>query len=73
MPHRSRAKAVAVSSPLPHPQPQKKRDILEDEARFLRSWFERPLVTGAVTPSGRMLARTMASYVDPRLAGPVIE
>ncbi len=69
LPHRSRAKAVAVSSPLPHSKPQKKRDILEDEARFLRSWFERPLVTGAVTPSGRMLARTMASYVDPRLTG----
>ena len=57
---------------MPHPR-SPKRDILEDEARFLRSWFERPLVTGAVTPSGRMLARTMASYVDPRLTGPVIE
>ncbi len=45
----------------------------EDEARFLRSWLERPLVTGAVTPSSRMLARTMASYVDPRVPGPVIE
>ena len=45
----------------------------EDEARFLRSWLERPLVTGAVTPSGKLLARTMASYVDPRLPGPVIE
>ncbi|MCJ2083111.1 class I SAM-dependent methyltransferase [Methylobacterium sp. J-090] len=50
-----------------------RRDPLEDEARFLRSWFERPLVTGSVTPSGKMLARTMASYVDPRMAGPVIE
>ncbi len=50
-----------------------RRDPLEDEARFLRSWLERPLVTGAVTPSGRMLARTMASYVDPQQAGPVIE
>ena len=48
-------------------------DRFEDEARFLRSWLERPLVTGAVTPSGKMLARTMASYVDPRLPGPVIE
>lgn len=48
-------------------------DRFEDEARFLRSWLERPLVTGAVTPSGRMLARTMASYVDPRVPGPVIE
>jgi len=48
-------------------------DRFEDEARFLRSWIERPLVTGAVTPSSRMLARTMASYVDPRVPGPVIE
>lgn len=49
------------------------KDRFEDEARFLRSWLERPLVTGAVTPSGKLLARTMASYVDPRLPGPVIE
>jgi phosphatidylethanolamine/phosphatidyl-N-methylethanolamine N-methyltransferase len=46
---------------------------IEDEARFLRSWLERPLVTGAVTPSGKLLARTMASYVDPRVPGPVVE
>ncbi|HEX2135349.1 MAG TPA: rRNA adenine N-6-methyltransferase family protein [Microvirga sp.] len=45
----------------------------EDEARFLRSWLERPLLTGAVTPSSRLLARTMASFVDPRVPGPVIE
>ncbi len=45
----------------------------DDEARFLRSWLERPLVTGAVTPSGKLLARTMASYVDPRVPGPVLE
>jgi phosphatidylethanolamine/phosphatidyl-N-methylethanolamine N-methyltransferase len=49
------------------------QDRFEDEARFLRSWLERPLVTGAVTPSGKLLARTMASYVDPRVPGPVIE
>jgi phosphatidylethanolamine/phosphatidyl-N-methylethanolamine N-methyltransferase len=48
-------------------------DRFDDEARFLRSWLERPLVTGAVTPSGKMLARVMASYVDPRLRGPVVE
>jgi phosphatidylethanolamine/phosphatidyl-N-methylethanolamine N-methyltransferase len=46
---------------------------IEDEARFLRSWLERPLVTGAVTPSSKLLARTMASYVDPRVPGPVVE
>jgi phosphatidylethanolamine/phosphatidyl-N-methylethanolamine N-methyltransferase len=46
---------------------------IDDEARFLKSWVERPLVTGAVTPSGKMLARTMASYLDPDMPGPVIE
>lgn len=69
---RPSAKAVAVSHAAGGAG-RERRDPLEDEARFLRSWFERPLVTGAVTPSGKMLARTMASYVDPRLSGPVIE
>jgi phosphatidylethanolamine/phosphatidyl-N-methylethanolamine N-methyltransferase len=50
-----------------------KKDRFADEARFLRSWLERPLVVGAVTPSGKILARTMASFVDPRIPGPVIE
>ena len=46
---------------------------LDDEVRFIRSWFEKPLTMGAVTPSGKVLARTMASYVDPSVPGPVIE
>lgn len=46
---------------------------LDDEVRFIRSWIERPLTMGAISPSGRVLARTMASYVDPSVAGPVIE
>jgi phosphatidylethanolamine/phosphatidyl-N-methylethanolamine N-methyltransferase len=46
---------------------------LPDAARFLRSWAERPLQIGAVQPSGRALARTMASYVDAASRGPVIE
>ncbi|WP_414473198.1 class I SAM-dependent methyltransferase [Microvirga sp. M2] len=50
-----------------------KKDRFQDEARFLRSWLERPLVVGAVTPSGKILARTMASYVDPRIPGPIVE
>jgi phosphatidylethanolamine/phosphatidyl-N-methylethanolamine N-methyltransferase len=45
----------------------------EAEARFLRSWIERPLATGAITPSGRVLARTMAACVDPNLGGPIVE
>jgi len=46
---------------------------LDDEVRFIRSWLEKPLETGAVAPSGKILARTMASYVDPTVGGPVIE
>lgn len=44
-----------------------------DEVRFLQSWFQNPLRTGAVSPSGRALARTMAGYVDAHAEGPVIE
>ncbi|NIK47599.1 phosphatidylethanolamine/phosphatidyl-N-methylethanolamine N-methyltransferase [Variibacter gotjawalensis] len=40
---------------------------------FIRSWLEKPLAIGAVTPSSRALARTMARYVDPTGEGPVVE
>jgi len=46
---------------------------LDDEVRFLRSWIEKPLHMGAVMPSGRLLARTMAQYVDIDSAGAVVE
>ncbi len=50
-----------------------KKPRLDDEVRFLRSWIEKPLHMGAVMPSGRLLARTMAHYVDPHSTGPVVE
>ncbi len=46
---------------------------LADEARFFKAWFENPLRTGAVSPSGRFLARMMARYVDPASEGVIIE
>jgi phosphatidylethanolamine/phosphatidyl-N-methylethanolamine N-methyltransferase len=46
---------------------------LDDEVRFLRSWIEKPLHMGAVMPSGRVLARTMAQYVDIKSTAPVVE
>jgi phosphatidylethanolamine/phosphatidyl-N-methylethanolamine N-methyltransferase len=46
---------------------------LDDEVRFLRSWIEKPLHMGAVMPSSKLLARTMAQYVDVNSKGPVIE
>ena len=61
MPQRSSARAL------------KKPLRLDDEVRFLRSWIEKPLHMGAVMPSGKVLARTMAQYVDNDATGPVIE
>jgi phosphatidylethanolamine/phosphatidyl-N-methylethanolamine N-methyltransferase len=52
---------------------EKNRIPLNDEVRFIRSWIEKPLSIGAVTPSSRVLARAMAAYVDPNAKGPVIE
>jgi phosphatidylethanolamine/phosphatidyl-N-methylethanolamine N-methyltransferase len=58
------------------PAPRKRlfgRERFENEARFLRSWIESPLLTGAVAPSSKYLAQAMASYVDPRASGPIVE
>src|SRR5262245_9148668 len=52
---------------------EKKNLRLDDEVRFIRSWLEKPLAIGAVTPSGRVLAKAMARYVDPEIPGPVVE
>src|SRR6476646_5527247 len=46
---------------------------IDDELRFIRTWLENPLKVGAVTPSGKILARTMARYVDPNSEGPIVE
>lgn len=48
-------------------------ESLDDDVRFIRTWLEKPLDMGAVTPSGRALARTMAAYVDPYVPGAIIE
>ena len=59
--------------PLPSSARALKKPRLDDEVRFLRSWIEKPLHMGAVMPSGRILARTMAQYVDIDSLGPVVE
>ncbi len=48
-------------------------DRLADEARFIRTWLDNPILTGAVSPSGRFLARMMARAVDPNGTGPIVE
>ena len=58
----------------PHTSLADKKGLrLDDEVRFIRSWLEKPLAIGAVTPSGKVLARTMARYVDIGIPGPVVE
>jgi phosphatidylethanolamine/phosphatidyl-N-methylethanolamine N-methyltransferase len=59
--------------PLPSSARALKKPRLDDEVRFLRSWIEKPLHMGAVMPSGKLLARTMAQYVDVNSEGPVVE
>jgi len=44
-----------------------------EEFKFLRTWASKPLTTGAVSPSGRYLARAMAAGVDPLADGVVVE
>ena len=36
---------------------EKKPLRLDDEMRFIRTWFENPLSTGAVMPSSKALAQ----------------
>ena len=52
----------------------KKPDIkLDDDTRFILSWLGSPLKTGAVSPSGKDLARPMAEAVDLDVPGDVVE
>jgi phosphatidylethanolamine/phosphatidyl-N-methylethanolamine N-methyltransferase len=47
--------------------------LIRDEARFIRTWLDKPLRTGAISPSSPALARAMAMQVDPFRPGPVVE
>jgi phosphatidylethanolamine/phosphatidyl-N-methylethanolamine N-methyltransferase len=46
---------------------------LTDQLRFLRTLIVNPRLTGAVSPSGRFLARAMARAVKPPVDGLVVE
>jgi phosphatidylethanolamine/phosphatidyl-N-methylethanolamine N-methyltransferase len=49
------------------------KNLNRDEFRFLKSWIEKPLTVGAIAPSGKVLARVMANYVDSKASGPIVE
>ena len=64
----------AKSSPAKQrPTRPRLEDRLADEARFIKTWLDSPILTGAVSPSGRFLARMMARAVDPGGSGPIVE
>jgi phosphatidylethanolamine/phosphatidyl-N-methylethanolamine N-methyltransferase len=44
-----------------------------DEYVFLRAWMRAPLVTAAMLPSGKVLARALAAAVDPAVPGAIVE
>src|ERR1700733_10402481 len=50
-----------------------RRPGLGDSARFLKSLFAQPRLTGAVAPSGRALARAMAAAAGPPPHGLIVE
>jgi phosphatidylethanolamine/phosphatidyl-N-methylethanolamine N-methyltransferase len=65
-----------VFEPRIHPgdrRPPRKKRKPDDDAKFLKTWMDKPLLTGAVMPSSKFLAKAMAERVDLALDGPVIE
>ena len=48
-------------------------DAVRDNLRFLKLWLRRPASFGAVLPSGKSLARAMASQIDAKAPGIVVE
>jgi phosphatidylethanolamine/phosphatidyl-N-methylethanolamine N-methyltransferase len=46
---------------------------LDDEVKFLSSWLQNPLKTGAVSPSSPALAKAMAAEINLEIPGPIVE
>lgn len=54
-------------------QPKQQIGSLADNARFIKQWIENPRLIGAVSPSGKALARKMASFIELDREGPIVE
>lgn len=63
--HRLRDEALAEA--------RRVRGHCSEDLKFLKTWAAKPLTTGAVSPSGRWLARAMAAAIDPLWTGTVVE
>ncbi len=67
---------LLVFEPRIHPgdrRPPRKKRKPDDDSKFLKTWIDKPLLTGAVMPSGKALAKAMAAHVRPNQDGQVIE
>lgn len=53
--------------------PQSVAKRVKRDTRFLKSWLDHPLKTGAIAPSGNELARVMASFVPLGTDLPILE
>ena len=72
----SRCRRLPSQTPSParrRPAKPRLEDRLADEGRFIKTWLDNPVLTGAVSPSGRFLSRMMARAVDPNGDGPIVE
>jgi phosphatidylethanolamine/phosphatidyl-N-methylethanolamine N-methyltransferase len=67
------AREMPMTVPVKHTLGRSVNPKVKEKMRFLRSWLGKPLQVGAVSPSSRFLARTMAGYVDPAIPGKIIE
>ncbi|MFO1241669.1 MAG: methyltransferase domain-containing protein [Rickettsiales bacterium] len=55
------------------PDPRHMRRWFRDQSLFIHTWLRSPRKTGAVVPSSRVLARVIASQIDPHAKGWVVE
>ena len=62
--HRWRDEALAEA--------RRVRGHCSEDLKFLKTWATKPRTTGAVSPSGRWLARAMAAAIDPLWTGTVV-
>ena len=53
--------------------PRRTAHAMADGLRFFRTWLQKPVLTGAVSPSGKALARAMARPVEADSNWPVLE
>lgn len=70
---RFQLKGPVLDFRLKKPDIKLKKPDFSDEAKFIKSWLDNPLKTGALSPSGKDLARAMAEPIDLSVPGDIVE